>query len=771
MAYNPFGEDTGVEDFSGQAATEEERKKRLARMAALMTGGAGLGDTAGQMLGDRIAPISQAIENPQAALQQRFGEPIQKVQQLQQALQGQQGPVGPVMPEQVAQERQSMLPPGQTQQAQQMPVAPVTPEEVQQTQLPQPGPGVQVAGPAQAVNPATVQQPVAEVQPKAAEISKPALNDVHHDAFIAASNSQDPKERRAAFAALLANPNVPEGLKTQANQAIVTDYQNQRAQQQAMEKLQTATPNDLARYMQEKNKDEGSYLKAILFHRLGLTELAQQEQEKLSPQLKSESATDANGNKYTVQRNKAGDIVKAFNSEGNNASQEEIARLSAAAMPTKAHLLPSVHGSPVQNAQGQTGLLMYDPQTNSSYVQVGNQRLSTAGWTTMAQNVNNVYNASQAQKLGAGAGEGFTPSPMRPLPGQVPQAAQQVVTPGSPEETKKALDRAQGDVAGTDRQIAELSRLPNTDPTKQQRIAILQSEKAAAQQRVQQLSGAVQGLPQQAQAAAVPGGGIAQQKANLAIQEAQQKEGIQVAGARSQAFNKILDEEIRPQAQNGDTIVSTRKQQFAIFDRPGVDASKIFGIANGAGQSPNDQRWTMLRDTLLGKTTATDDQIRERAAQLGLNREEQAALAEYNIANAKINAATLKQTAGAGSVSDAEQRANREMNVDPTKIPGLGAYNAMAQSQFSGDLARYKADWASTHPATNALQLDKAWRKESQQLTEMYANIAKERAKFITDNGATTPAVKEAYKRYPVPEYDPATEKWKKTKPLTAYER
>ncbi len=35
----------------------------------------------------------------------------------------------------------------------------------------------------------------------------------------------------------------------------------------------------------------------------------------------------------------------------------------------------------------------------------------------------------------------------------------------------------------------------------------------------------------------------------------------------------------------------------------------------------------------------------------------------------------MKQTAGPGSVSDAEQRANRESNVDPTKIPALGAYN------------------------------------------------------------------------------------------------
>ena len=144
---------------------------------------------------------------------------------------------------------------------------------------------------------------------------------------------------------------------------------------------------------------------------------------------------------------------------------------------------------------------------------------------------------------------------------------------------------------------------------------------------------------------------------------------------------------------------------------------------------------------------------------------------EYNTANQKINAATLKQTAGPGSVSDAEQRANREANVDPTKVPALGAFNAMAQSQFDGDRARYKADWALTSPATNALQLDKEWRKENQRLSDMYRTTATERAQFIAANGGTTAAVQQGYKRFPVPEYDAETGTWKKTRPLNSYER
>jgi len=402
MAYNPFGEETGVEDFSNQQATDEERKKRLARMAMLVTGQAGLGDMAGQMLGERVAPISQAIENPQAAIAQRFGQPVEQTQPTQ--------PVAPVAPT-VQQPQQEQL----QQPVAQQPVTPVTPEQVQ---LPQPGPATQVAGPTQVQQP---QSQIAQVQaqpqavPQQAEVTKPAMNDIFHDAFVKASNSTDPKERRAAFAQLIGNPQVPEGIKSQANQMFVQDYQNERAKQQAMEKLQTATPNDIARYMQEKTKDEGSYLKAILFKRLGLTELAEQEQEKLSPTLKAASVTDSTtGQRYTAYRNKQGEIVKAFNTEGQTAGQDEIARLSAATLPTSAHQLPAVHGSPVQNAQGQTGLLMYDPQTQSSYVQVGNQRLAPTGWTTMAQNVNSVYGAAGAKQQGTQAAQTGVQQPALP---------------------------------------------------------------------------------------------------------------------------------------------------------------------------------------------------------------------------------------------------------------------------------------------------------------------------------------------------------------------
>jgi hypothetical protein len=105
--------------------------------------------------------------------------------------------------------------------------------------------------------------------------------------------------------------------------------------------------------------------------------------------------------------------------------------------------------------------------------------------------------------------------------------------------------------------------------------------------------------------------------------------------------------------------------------------------------------------------------------------------------------------------------------VDPTTIPALGGYNAMAQSQFSGDLASFKGDWAADQTYTNTTQLEKAWRKEQTKYIKMYQDIAEKRGKYIMQSGGNTAAVIEGYKRFPVPEYDAGEGRWKKTRPLS----
>jgi len=848
----------------GDYETEEQRRRRLLEEQAQAQAqdqengisqqpgasrGVNLGDLASQYLGKRVDQMGQrvndvtnAVTNPQQAIEQRLGVPSTtpdagntevQSQQVKTYADGSQEhivktqtpapapvavaptPIAPQpamapapqpQPQQVQQQVQQA--PAQGMAAQMAPSGPAVPTvereaepgTPQMSALPQAGPGVQVAGP---VNPATATQPGPVIQQAPAGAPGASLaqvgqvaetsEDRARQAVIDAHNLTDPEKRRQAMANILATGD--EASKRLAHSFIAEDYLNQKNLRDAEKKIETATPTELARYMKERAK-EGSYVKAILFARLGLTDLAKREQDMINPELKMDTTT-VGTDKYTVVRDPQGGVVKAFDVNGQEVGQKTLARISAAALPTKAHLLPSAHGTPVTNANGEMGQMMYDPQTSSTYVQVGNERRPTTGWTTMAQAPIAVYNAAGARQQGTQAAE--TNRPQGPLPPMSAasiadslQLSQPIISGTRPTAQQQAIwdESVAAGRPGKTAQGNPIAR-PGTSAHENANAIDFPTSRATAEDlRKLREAGFVQTVPQRDPNhwerlgnIPVPNGAgpqganesYAQYKERLkregAISEAAAKENIQVAGKRSESFNKILDEEVRPQAQAGDEISSLRKQQFKLFDRPGVDSSKIFGIANGSGQSPSDQRWTMFRDVVLGKVSVPDDKLRERAAALGLNRDEQTALAEYNNMNATINARTLKSTAGPGSVSDAEQQANRERNVDPTKVPALGAYNSMAQSQFNADLARYKGDWAPNSTASNALQLDKEWRKEQKKLVDTYTTISKDRLDYITKNGSTAAAVKQGYVRFPVPEYDPTQERWIKTKPITSYDR
>ena len=245
----------------------------------------------------------------------------------------------------------------------------------------------------------------------------------------------------------------------------------------------------------------------------------------------------------------------------------------------------------------------------------------------------------------------------------------------------------------------------------------------------------------------------------------EEEAGLKLKTGRSENVNKHIDEVYVEQGAQGENVVNERKKQFGIFNRPGVDSNKIFGLYNAAQESPGDQKLSIVRD-ILGGVFKPEAEVSKRLADLNLDPQTRSALEEYNISNQKINAASLKQNAGPGSVSDAEQKANRAANVDPTKVPALAAYNAMAGSQFNGDLARYRSDWASDKDFSNVAQMEKTWRKEQATYVKIYEDIAKKRAEYISKNGASTEAVKRGYVMFPIPEYDPNAGQWRKMKPI-----
>lgn len=563
MAYN--FQDIDPENIDFKQQSDDARKKRLAAMAAIITGGATggnftdmLGQYATERVGqaaDKLGQAGEMIQNPESAVQQRLG------------VQPEVQPVGPVMPQEVAQQRQPEVLPQQTMQAQQMPQVPVQPQPIEQpvqqvqaqpkaqetvspvnpeqVTLPQAGPGVQVAG----------TQPGAGLQQtQPAQQPMPSQTPDWHDKLVNADFN--------GLSSLLTDPSIPKDVKNEAQDRMYNMLNDRRLEataNQTIEKAVAGDPrsvSDLTRELTKKST-EGSMLKAMLYSRLGLTELAKDEQQKLGAGTRYEATVGPNNTRALIKYGADNMPISGFDEQGKLLSQESLAAFAANAMPTKAHLMPSVHGSPVVNSKGEIGTLMYDPRSQANYVQVGNERRPTTGWTTMAQNVQNVYNQAQAGALGKGAGEGFNPTPMKPLPGAIPQV-QAPTTPAAVGTTPTTVatpeERVQGDIAGLQREIANTPNIP----ANQGRLQILRQELANARQQAQATG----------QQPTVPGAGVAQQKANLAIQEARIKEEQKPAA----------------EAKGKETAASIKKQAFADNAYPIVkELGAIIKESTGSG--------------------------------------------------------------------------------------------------------------------------------------------------------------------------------------------
>lgn len=820
--YNEYGEEVETEEerrrrLEREAAYGAAQDAQDADMGAAMTanagGGSGIADIASRYVQNRLGQAQQRVSDaaqvftdPEAALTRRMGmapeqaantevqtqtvktyadgsqEEITK-KQLPAEQPTQQAPAAapaPVAP-------QAQAPAQAPTQAAPMPVSPenqFSPEaqaravqQVQQQiqQIPQPGAPVQVAstergaGVAEAARAQQAQQAPTAVAPTPApttptgqaQVAAPtpapsvaqagaqaqAEQDRARQAVVDAHNEKDPEKRRQAMANILATGD--EASKQMARSLISEDYIKEKNYREAEKKIEEASPTELARYMKERNK-EGSYVKAILFARLGLNDLAKREQQLLNPDLKMETAV-VGTDKYTVVRDDFGGVVKAFNVDGKEVGQKDLAKISAAAMPTKSHLLPSTHGSPVINSKGETGLIMYDPQTQTSYVQVGNERRDTKGWTTLAQSPENVYGAAGAKKQAEQAAE----------TGQ----SQGALPPRTPEQAA-AAQRAEGDIAGADREIARLNRLPDSDPTKQQRIAIISQERTQAQQRLQQAGGPVGQQGGTGGVGAGGGGGAITQQPGESYSSFKRREALAQSGAeKAQAANIDLGKEERsnfltyeekdiiPKADAGGNISRIRKQQLkgpdGILSNP-----EIVGIMRGQGSQAVELA-NLIRDTVTGGIK--DDELSRRVNALGLTQRQRNVVYNQLALNNSLSPETLKANAGAGAVSDAEQSANRRANIDITSVPLYSAVTMLSRDQFEKDLSVARQAFRNANPnLTTVRSFNDAWGREKERLQGEYDRIYAARAQYIakhSPDGKNPFAITEAYKYYPVPEY------------------
>jgi hypothetical protein len=677
-----------------------------------------------------------------------------------------------------------------------------------QGQAPAPAPVAPQAMPAPAampapgpVNPTAPAMPAPSVRPAPVEQAGPPTSLMSpggwEDRITTAKTGQDYRQ-------IMADPNTPEPIAQLAAgryaESLTKDKEEKKAEQVVMAAAQgdPKATNDLTRALR-KNTEEGSYIKAVLFARLGLNDLAKEEQQKLGGGQRFESMVGPDGQRYTADVSGQGGIMRAYDATGQQVDERKVAELNANAISAKG--IGHAGATRIRDSQGKEWSVVPTTRGSIFYDTSGRPGVPTGATVpiTTGSDIGLEYNkrfyGAQGSAQGKGAGEGFTPGTTIPAPGMpggtltaegwARQNGIPVSAKGGTRTNEEQWNQYDAWVAGG-RQGPAVARPGTSRHEAGQAIDVPAEGRTPENRKKLEDAGFVAPiksepwhyeLPKNITTPTTSSGAVIPSTSGTSAPGtgnglAQQRQQLEVQGKRSESFNKIIDTEFRENGQKGEIVSNNRKTQFDILNR--VDpatgkgmAETISGLYTAANESPNNQKLTIIRDILTGKILPEQD-ASKRIAELNISPAAKGALQEYVSLNAQIAAQTLRETAGPGSVSDAEQAANKARNVDITRAPMLGAYNIMGQSQFNGDLSRYKSDLAADSKLSSATAFDRQFRGTQAELVRAYREVSEARLDYINKNGgANNPAaIRQGYKKYPTPEYDPTTGQWKYLKPL-----
>lgn len=769
---NDFDYSSGY--YDGYSETEEERRRREKELA----------DQAVQTqeittYGDGTVEETTTREYA-PAVQQMAVEPIQPVEPVQQMPVAQPVPqMQPVDPAALAQQ--------QAAQVQQQPAAMAQPQAASPYDLTPTGTGV-------------------GFQPKFGYVSPPAGQAEQTKQYI--NNYQESQDNPMKLLALRGDETAPTFIRErageQAFELMNKEVQQKTAEKQAQQLAQAAAQGDrrasntIARELQSK---EGSWLKMILLKFID-PKLAGDEAVKLGVGNRWVNTTDSEGNAALVQVNLRGLPLKGYSADGNEIAAKDLVRYTSGGAAIKGVTQgQEVYKDPAGVVKGGF-VLETRPGRMPRYLEVGTGRPATeeesrvlskvgvagtleqqAAAQEQKQRINLFYEpAIAAASKGAATLAEFNAMNRTNfaiagrdslgMPLLVDQVSGQLLTkpPGTGTAggtaamppatggtaTGVTADQARRLDTDIDSLNREIARIPANDPRRQERLNILNSELSKAQQARTQIGTVATGGT-----AAMPPAPGGQSPADIISQRGQQeairKQKLELEGKASSGVIKYIDETLVPAANDSQRGSDTIKRQLEIFSDPRSNA--LFGIYNKAeSNSAGDKRWAMLRDIIGGRLDVKNSELSKTAAELGLTSSEISLLSEYNTLNGPLVAATARAIGGA-QLSDADRSAAEKLQVDIGNTPALGAYNIKTQQLFAFDLARAKSDWAATQSFANTAQLESAWRKEQARLISGYQRVAEQRAQFIKVNSGDKPAsvsmVRESFRRYPPPQYDP----------------
>ena len=139
---------------------------------------------------------------------------------------------------------------------------------------------------------------------------------------------------------IMYDPATPPGV-ARAAQDDVLDHLTQIRQvdqaNQTIQKMATGDPRATNDFVRETKKpaEEGSILKAIFYARMGLTGMAQEEQQKLLGQQLTTTTGMMDGQHYTLRTDNRGNIQRAYDAEGRAVDDKTLAGLQANALALK----------------------------------------------------------------------------------------------------------------------------------------------------------------------------------------------------------------------------------------------------------------------------------------------------------------------------------------------------------------------------------------------------------------------------------------------------
>lgn len=656
---------------------------------------------------------------------------------------------------------------GAAQQRPQQQVQPVDPTFARPQA--QPGPGVAVAtgqgvqGTTTPVSPeqaqVQAQQQVSRdvVNPDEAAMAQDKAQNFLQTQTAAIGRYTEAQNDPAALMKMGTDENVPEMLRDRARNRAADLITQQREQARAQEDLGKKSPNELARMMTERKKD-GSWGKYILFGALGMTALRDEEAQKLGIGT-DRIVTDAEGKSYLVKVGANGAPIEGFDSEGRALTPEKMIQAMGAGQAMKGvNQGQEVYKDPSGVVKG-SFVLETRPGRMPVYKEVGTGRIATDAESAVLSKIGvagtlEQQAAAQTQKLNID------------LEGDWAKASIEIA---------KAGPKAAAEEAGkfnfkygtnfTPEQFRGMAPQINS----QGRVTMAPAQAAptqAAPAQAGKVQPVVPGSPE-AQAAPTPGATtsapIGQTPADTESarkrREEQEKVERELGQKSSEGVIKYRDEQLVPSAAGGQQGSDIVRRQFAVMNDPRSNA--LFGLMNKAqSMSTSDKNWAVVRDVLAGKIDSREGaNLPAKWVETNLDPDQKSLLETMKADTAALATATIKSGGFGTQVTDRDRISAEKMQLDIGEVPALGMFQGKAQQLFNFDMSRAKSDWAATKNFAAVDQLERAWRKEQATLVEQYGKIADERNAFIKANSDGKPAtiglVRDAYRRYPVPQYDP----------------